>query len=650
MSGLRAIGRISWVLAGALALLALTASMAQAKAELHPHAGKLPGYPIIRGVIPVLGSKAAIAAHEKLVSGAFAAVRARRRAIESNPGAPACPEAFLLTQDVCYQGGPVLRDVKVHLIFWLGPNSELAPLTPNVRPFPNSYRAVIERYFTDVAHDRNVATDVYAVDPQYFDKTGPGVNEVSFSGTDAVLDEKVFPVNAPETCSDVTESSKGPCLLDSDIQEEVKSVAKAKGWESGLGNIFFVFTAPGVGSCAESGCAYQSYCAYHGDFGGEGVYPSAGQTIYANMPYAAPEVCGSGVHPNEVADEGADAAIDATSHELNEAITDPLGSQCKSFAKGECEPFSWTDAIGQEIGDKCLPPEATVAGVYGEALVEGLGALSFNQDINGDRYWTQREWSNEAGLSVGGCVQRSIGSSFTVSAGAQATVPVMLDGSPSGAPGDPATYWVWSFLSGEQIGTASPRLSHTFAEPGEHEVALTAYDGYGNSQATMEIVKVGPAPVPPPPAPISLPPAPVAIKEAAGPRAHLTAAQLAAKLGLPANGRKLVGGGSISFGHAECPPACSVTLKLYEKVVSTAHKHRATKLVSIGALQLTIASKAGVALALSLNAKGRALLRKSRSVPCKLIVAVEGQEGGSWQIERTLMLTGTGRLARLARH
>jgi hypothetical protein len=644
MTAVRSTGRVSRMLVCACVALALTAGAAQGAAEPHPHVGKLPGYPVMRGVVPVLGSNAAVAEHEKLVNGAFAAVRSQRRALEANPGGPACPEVFLFTQDVCYMGGPVLRNVKVHVIFWLGPNSELAPLTPNVKAFPNSYRGTIERYFADVAHDRNVASDVYAVDPQYFDETGPGVNEASFDETDVVLDEKVFPVNTPETCSDVTKSSEGPCLLDSDIQEEVENVATKEAWGTGLGNIFFVFTAPGVGSCTEFGCAYQAYCAYHGDFGGEGVYPSAGQMIYANIPYAAPDVCDSGVHPSEAKDEGTDAAIDVASHEFNESITDPLGSQCKSFAKKECEPFSWTDAIGQEIADKCLPPEVTIAGVYGPSLVEGLGSLSFNQDINGHHYWTQRVWSNEAGLFEGGCVQRAIGASFSVSAGAAATVPVTFDGSASGAPGDPAVYWVWDF-EGEQVGTASPTSSHTYAKPGVYEAALTAYDAYGNAQATVEAVSVGAAPVPQPPAPAPAP-QPTVVREPAPPPAHLTAAQLAAKLGLPANGMKLAGSGLITLGRAECPPACAVTLQLYAKLTTTTHGHRSTKLVSIGSLHLTIAAKGAGALSLTLGSKGRALLRRLHTLLCRLKVTVEGQEGGSWQIVRSLTLTGGGRSAR----
>jgi hypothetical protein len=612
--------------------------------EPHPHVGSLPGFPRVRGVIPVLDSPATVSARERLVNGAFGAARARGHALELGPRQAACPARFAFTQNVCYQGGPVLRKPVVHLIFWQG------PLTPNVQPFPARYVETIERYFEDVREASGLLGDVYAVDPQYGESEQPGVlpgvNGSSFArATDAAVD----PIRSfPNKCTDNTTFSKGPCLLDADIQKEVTEVAGevTRKWPTGnLEDIFLVFTPPGVGSCAEFGCAYQAYCAYHGDFGGEGVYPPGNQTVYANMPFAAAGVCDPGVHPSEEIDEGTDAAIGVASHELNEAITDPLGSQCKS--ETECEPVSWTDAIGQEIADKCLPPETTIAGQYGEPL----GTTTFenglyNQLINGDRYWTQRVWSNEAGLHEGGCVQRAIGASFTVSPGAEATVPLALNGSPSGAPGDPATYWVWNFGEGEQVGTASASLSHTFAQAGEHEVGLIAYDAYGNAEATVEIVNVGPAPVPPapPPAPLT-----ITVKEPASPPGHLTAAQLAAELGLPANGRRFAGGGSIAFGHAECPPACAVTLGIYAKLTTVAHKHRTTKLVPIGTAHMILGAKGTGALSLSLNAKGRVMLHKILSMACKLVVTVEGQEGGAWQIVRSLTLTSGGSTARHAR-
>lgn len=603
--------------------------------------------------MPVLGTSAAVAAHEKVVDDAFAAARAR--ALKGPSGlaernekffAPCEGEEFFFTtRNACYRGGPVLRGATVHLIFWQGPVEEDISKEANVSLFPIHYVETVKRYFQDVAHDSGAQTNVFAVDNQYFDRNAkgeatPGRYALSFDGSsDLVVDNTAFPKHTSVECPDENEYAKGPCLLDSDIQKEVQKYA---GTEKGLSDVYLVMTPPGVDGCFEGACAYKQYCAYHGDFGGDGVTPGR-QTLYVDLPFVGPNPlalgvasgCESGVHPASPVDDGADGVIDDASHELNEVITDPIGSQCETGASSfaRCERNAWTDVVGQEINDKCLPPQTTVAGAYGEPLGGG-GPFTYNQLIDGDRYYTQRVWSNEAGIFEGGCVQRMIGASFTVSAGAAATAPAVFDGSASGAPGDPAVYWVWNF-EGEQIGTAKPTTAYTFAQPGQHVVTLTAYDAYGNGRATAETVTLGGAPAPPP-QPVS--PPPVIVKEALAP-SHFTAAQIATRLGLPANGKKLAGGGPIVLGHGECPPACSLTLRLSAKLTATAYGRRSTKRVSLGTLHLTLAAKGNGALILTLDAKGRALLRKSHRLSCQLELTVEGQEGGVWRIVRSLTLT-----------
>jgi hypothetical protein len=643
-------------------------------AEPHPHVGRLPGFPAMRGAVPVLGSAAAIARHEKLIEGAFAAALARHSSPVVHPAEPneaffsACEEEALYfsSQDVCYRGGPVLRDPTIHLIFWQGPIEEdVPPLGSHVRLFPPHYMEIVERYFSDLAHDNArpnaVLANTFAVEPQYYEEDAKGTTTegspaVKFeSSSDVEVDNSPFPTHTAEECDDVTSYSEGPCLLDSDLQAEAAQAAKTT--TKGLGDIYVVLTPPGVGGCFQESsgeCAYKQYCAYHGDFGGDGVTPGQ-QTIYADLPYLGDVVgCDSGVHPNEafsaseekeaelgvLKDEGADALIDTANHEINEAISDPIGSQCKTGASkaSECERNAWTDVIGQEIADKCLPPESTILGTYGEPLGEvlpGHPTRSYNQTIDGHPYWAQRMWSNEAGLGEGACVQRRIEASFSVSANRRASVSMTLDGSSSGAPGDPAVYWVWNFGGGEQIGTANPAISHTFAQPGTYDVGITVYDAFGNSQAGVGQFDVGAAPAP---APAATPPPPQVIKELIAPP-HLTVTQLAGKLGLPANAKKLTGVGPFTLGHAECPPACGVTLQLFAKTTTTANKHT-TKLVLIGSVHFRLAAKGVRALSLSLNTKGKQLLHKLHRLNCKLLVSVEGQEGGSWQIARSLVLKG----------
>jgi hypothetical protein len=641
--------RISRVILAAImcmCVVAITAGTAVGAAERHPRVGRLPGYPAIRGVMPVLGSPAEVSAHERLVKNAFAEARTSRGApVPNELGQPLCISeeeelTTLETQNVCYRGGPVVHDPKIHLIFWQGIPG--ATGEEKVKLFPGSYETVVASYFERVAHDSGLETNVFAVQPQYGEilKGSPVSGEYALNKeVEIIKDSKPF---LPSKCVDQTKFSEGPCVLDSDLQKVVGEYAATT--RKGFGDIYVVLTPEGVGSCfTEDECAYQVYCAYHGDFGGDGVTPGQ-QTLYADLPFVGKVTgCDFGVHPNSPMDDGTDAVIDVASHEVNETISDPIGSQCAEKAKklSECEPTSWTDAIGQEIADKCLPPESTVLGVFGAPLGEVLpktATSQFNQEIDGGRYFTQREWSNEAGLVEGKCVQRRIKASFSVSALRQATVPITLDASASGAPGDAANYWVWNFGGGEQIGTASPMISHTFAQPRMYTVGLTAYDAYGNSQAGVGMFEVGAAPSPPPPTPLA-PPQVIkeVIKEVIVP-GHYTATQVAAALSLPASGKKLTGFGPFTLGHAQCPPACGVILQLYAKETKVVHKQRTSKWAPIGSVQVTVSASHTATLTLTLSAKGKALLHKVSNVPGRLVASVEGQEGGSWQIVRSLTL------------
>jgi hypothetical protein len=183
------------------------------------------------------------------------------------------------------------------------------------------------------------------------------------------VDTTPFPTGG---CTDPVTGSA--CVTDAQIQAEVSKVQALKGWKSGLGNMFLVFTSQGEGSCSGGSCAYSNYCAYHGYFGS----PTT-PTIYANMPYADPTYCyapGNGQQdPN--GDIAADANVNVASHEMTEANTDP-------------ELNAWYDASGNEIGDLC-------AWTFGSQSWDGGLA---NEMWNGHFYDLQMEYDNH----VAGCV------------------------------------------------------------------------------------------------------------------------------------------------------------------------------------------------------------------------------------------------------
>jgi hypothetical protein len=251
--------------------------------------------------------------------------------------------------NLSYHQGPVMHTNNVYVIYW-------APAGYSVS---STYQSRINRFFTDVAQDSSLKSNVYAIDTQYFDNTTNGHILSSSSFASSVVDPDPLPSNG---CRD---SYTSVCLSDSQIQTEIRTVMSRQGWTPGLTNFFVMLTAKGIGSCSGSSCAFTQYCAYHG--AASGLY-------YANMPYAdtVPAACDSGQYPN--GDPAADSEISILSHEHNETITDE-------------QLNAWYDRRGSEIGDKC-------AWNFGAAL-GGVSGAKYNQIINGDNYYVQQEWSNQ---------------------------------------------------------------------------------------------------------------------------------------------------------------------------------------------------------------------------------------------------------------
>ena len=115
--------------------------------------------------------------------------------------------------------------------------------------------------------------------------------------------------------------------------------------------LFFIYLPPGI-SVAQGGArSCQAFCGYHNDI--------AGQLYYAVMPYPGCSGCTGGLSL-------LDALTSTSSHELCEAITDPVPGG------------GWYDDPGNaEIGDLCAWKTKSVGGST-----------------------VQLEWSNKAGSCV----------------------------------------------------------------------------------------------------------------------------------------------------------------------------------------------------------------------------------------------------------
>ncbi len=258
--------------------------------------------------------------------------------------------------NLSYHNGPVMHTNTVHAIYWL----------PAGYTMSSGYQSIINGFFANVATDTTARStaNVYWSDTQYSDTTGSITNQSTYAG--GIVDTNPFPANG------CTDSYTSVCLSDAQIRAEIDTVVGAGG--RGTSTLYFLFTPKGVGSCySATSCAFSQYCAYHSWFN-----TTNGLTLYANQPYAdtVPAACDAGQHPNG---DDADATINVTSHEHNEAITDQQGS-------------AWYDKQGAENGDKC-------AWTFGTAL-GSTASGQYNQLINGGTYYLQREWSNYSS----GCV------------------------------------------------------------------------------------------------------------------------------------------------------------------------------------------------------------------------------------------------------
>ena len=281
----------------------------------------------------------------------------------------------------------------------------IVPHTPQVAHFlhrsakPNltfdaNYESLINQYFTGVAAASGSGSNVYSVDPQYTDGTGQAAYDSTFGAS--FVSHDPLPANG---CDDGVDPV---CLTDQQLQNEIQHVLTVKSWHGGLGNMFFLMTPDGVGSCVDgvtNQCSTNVFCAYHNYF----VDTSNKDVIYANEPYEGPSGgCFDPFDQGAPNDLNADTTINTISHEHNEAITDPFGN-------------AWwaNDGAEDEIGDLC-------AWTFGTAL-GGSGTTTYNQVINGHHYWLQQEYSNAGD----GCVQNLGGASSPPGAGSG---PLAYDG------------------------------------------------------------------------------------------------------------------------------------------------------------------------------------------------------------------------------
>jgi hypothetical protein len=270
---------------------------------------------------------------------------------------------------VYHAGGSIMPRVKLYAIFWIPAALQNGGSTGMPVAYQNLQTRLLMDYTANGIDNNNT---------QYYQVIGATATYIqNAAGVGLASGLAGFTVdNAPYPASGCSDpATPGNCITDAQVQAEIQRVMALKGWTSGPNKLFLLYTSSGEGSCFDSAgtsCAYTQYCAYHSFIG------TSPPVIYANMPFGNLSVCQVSGTPSPNGNAAADAVTDVASHEITEAITDPLLN-------------AWFDSSGNEIGDICNFN-------YG---ANGWDAGAANQMWNGNFYEVQQEFDNH----VGGCVQ-----------------------------------------------------------------------------------------------------------------------------------------------------------------------------------------------------------------------------------------------------
>lgn len=288
--------------------------------------------------------------------------------------------AAAISIPLVYHGGTVMRNVRIHTIFWAAPGYRFDS-APSAQTL--SYRGLIEQFLSDVAHDSGSTGNVFSVLGQYPDGSGPSGYHVSYApSTDSITDSNPYPAGAHRCASP---SGTATCVTDLQLQQEIaRTIQTHDPGASGLHDVWFIFLPPDVDTCVSAAsCASNAYAGYHSL-----LNIGHGPVIYAVIPSPLIEFNPSpGSDPQ--GNPEAESAIDTVAHEAVEAATNPKG-------------VGWMDPNGFEVGDKCEngPQSGTPLGF-------AANGSPYNQVIAGHEYLLQMMWSN----TDSGCRQSSASTS-----------------------------------------------------------------------------------------------------------------------------------------------------------------------------------------------------------------------------------------------
>jgi hypothetical protein len=219
-----------------------------------------------------------------------------------------------------YRNGPLIEAVEVFTVFW-GSAWNAAPQAAMMQELNQFFDFILSSALIDQLGEYNAA--------QY--KIGHGKR----TGTTVLA--------SPAPGKSVTDSA-----LQSMLQNEISTNASFP--QPTANTLYFLYIPPGVKVVQGGSGSCTAFCGYHNDINGN--------IFYAVMPFPGCSGCIGGLQP-------IDALTSTSSHELCEAITDPIPGE------------GWYDDANGEIGDICAWQTKKVG-----------------------NYTVQLEWSNKANKCI----------------------------------------------------------------------------------------------------------------------------------------------------------------------------------------------------------------------------------------------------------
>jgi hypothetical protein len=303
--------------------------------------------------------------------GADAAPRARNKLVANRGGAlPSLPAGVSLPaaaqrglslglfggSQIRYHNGPLMLGATNVYAIWAG-SWNFSTVQDS------STKAIVENYFHQPS-----GSPYFNINTTYTQGTVAGSPKV----TNAVnfVSDMFVPLPANTTLSDSQVESTIANAIHSGTLKDASGAAMTAPDPSG---VYFLLTSKDVG---ESSGFLTTYCAFHDHVGVSN--PTTGLNVDTKYAFAGDAsrnlaVCAGQTASSPNNNPAADAMVNVSAHELEEAVTDP-------------DLNAWYDSSGNENADKC-------AWKFGTTQTASNGS-KYNMTISGKQYLIQQNWLN----------------------------------------------------------------------------------------------------------------------------------------------------------------------------------------------------------------------------------------------------------------